>query len=572
MDRLLQQIDMTALRRDVEHISQHIPTRLAGTPAGDEMARYSAGRLVQAGVDARVVATPGLVSVPGPARLEGEGLGYALQTCAHCGPTPLSGLLAEVVYAGGGTAGELEKASAAGKIVLVDLGLPPSRPEKHRLARAAGAVGLITINWGSDAGDALPYGSVKSVWGNPASQHELQDLEAALPAAGISRRDGLDLRARLKGRPLALRLHVQPENGWRTVHYTVGELAGQGQDFVIAGGHQDSWQGPSATDNATGSACLLALARLFGPRRAELRRGLVFAFWEGHETGGMLSSAHYADRNWERLGDHAVAYLQIDQPGCRGATRWSSHSNTQLRRYVQDCDARLFPDTERSWRRSTKIGDASFFGLGIPMLAGLASYSPQVLSANANAPFGWWHHTARNTLDKVDFASLERHMHAYASYLWDLCTLPLMPFDFSEVAAGLAERLRMLAGEGDPLALSPLAARLDRLADKAGGLARAVQACNRNPRDGRIERLDEAQKRLSRQLIHLESSACGRYGHDPYGLTAQSTLLPGLYDLPAWQALAPGPSRWRQETELWRTRNRVADATRDALQTIEAVL
>ncbi len=316
--RLLQQIDMAALRRDVEHISQHIPTRLAGTHAGAEMARYSADRLAQAGVDARVVATPGLVSVPGPARLEGEGLRYVLQTCAHCGQTPSTGLLAEVVYAGGGTSGELERAAVAGKIALVDLGLPPSRPEKHRLARAAGAVGLITINWGSDAGDALPYGSVKSIWGNPASQHDMEDLEAALPAAGISRRDGLDLLARLKARPLALRLHVRPDNDWRIVHYTVGELGGQGRDFVIAGGHQDSWQGPSATDNATGSACLLELARLFGAQRTELRRGLVFAFWEGHETGGMLSSAHYADRNWERLRDHAVAYLQIDQPGCLG--------------------------------------------------------------------------------------------------------------------------------------------------------------------------------------------------------------------------------------------------------------
>ena len=570
--RLLQQIDMAALRRDVEHISLRIPTRLAGTHAGEEMARYSADRLAQAGVDARVVATPGLVSVPGPARLEGEGLRYVLQTCAHCGQTPSAGLLAEVVYAGGGTPGELERAAAAGKMVLVDLGLPPSRPEKHRLARAAGAVGLITINWGSDAGDALPYGSVKSIWGNPASQHDMEDLESALPAAGISRRDGLDLQARLKARPLALRLHVQPDNGWRTVHYTVGELGGQGQDFVIAGGHQDSWQGPSATDNATGSACLLELARLFGSQRAELRRGLVFAFWEGHETGGMLSSAHYADRNWERLRDHAAAYLQIDQPGCLGATRWSSHSNTQLRRYVQDCDARLFPDTERSWRRSTKIGDASFFGLGIPMLAGLASYSPQVLRANANAPFGWWHHTASNTLDKVDFASLERHMHAYASYLWDLCTLPLLPFDFSDVALGLAERLRALAGADDTLELLPLAASLDRLADRAGGLAQAVQACNDRPHDGRIERLDDAQKRLSRLLINLESSACGRYGHDPYGLTAQSTLLPGLHDLQEWQALEPGPLRWCRETGLWRTRNRVADAARDALQIIEAVL
>ena len=33
----------------------------------------------------------------------------------------------------------------------------------------------------------------------------------------------------------------------------------------------------------------------------------------------------------------------------------------------------------RAWRRSIKIGDASFFGLGVPMLSGIAAFTEREL-------------------------------------------------------------------------------------------------------------------------------------------------------------------------------------------------
>jgi hypothetical protein len=41
----------------------------------------------------------------------------------------------------------------------------------------------------------------------------------------------------------------------------------------------------------------------------------------------MIGSSWFADRNWDRLRRHAVAYLQIDQPACGGTTRWGTSSN-----------------------------------------------------------------------------------------------------------------------------------------------------------------------------------------------------------------------------------------------------
>ena len=53
----------------------------------------------------------------------------------------------------------------------------------------------------------------------------------------------------------------------------------------------------------------------------------------------MASSAHFVDRNWDELRDHAAAYLQIDQPACAGTWRWGSHSTVELRR----CSTRWRP-------------------------------------------------------------------------------------------------------------------------------------------------------------------------------------------------------------------------------------
>ena len=101
---------------------------------------------------------------------------------------------------------------------------------------------------------------------------------ATLPCIGIARTAGLKLREMLKAGPVRVWFRANVENGWRPVQITVGEVKGQTDDFVVVGGHQDSWPGPQATDNAAGNACILELARVFNQHRDKLRRGLVAGF------------------------------------------------------------------------------------------------------------------------------------------------------------------------------------------------------------------------------------------------------------------------------------------------------
>jgi Peptidase family M28/PA domain len=578
-ETLLSEIDGQRLRRHVEQIADSFPYRLAGTTAARRMADYSARSLSDAGVQSSVEEIEAFVSFPGAARviLNGaEALEFSAQTCAHSTSTGAEGMTAPIVDIGGGTLEDLRRHDVRGKIVLSDLAKAPARPEKQRLAARAGAAGCVTINWGTPQGTELPFGSVKPVWGNPVPGTSEIDM-GALPCVGVSRADGLRLQALMRDGPRTARLHADVDNRWAPIHYTLGHIAGLSSDFIIAGGHQDSWIGPAATDNATGSACLLELARVFASERGGLRRGLKFGFWAGHETGTMASSAHFVDRNWDELRDHAAAYLQIDQPACAGTWRWGSHSTVELRRLQQEVEAAVLGDRPRSWRRSTKIGDSSFFGLGVPMLAGIAGFTADELAANGNAPFGWWHHTTENTLDKVNWDDLIVHARVYAAYLWELCNVPVLPFDFVAVADGLIKRLQELSACGERIGILPLLAQARHLRECAVRLDEVIAAFNRRCAavsevdEEKAGRLNATVKRLSRSLLPIESTAVGTYGHDPYGLTAQSTVLPALFDLPAHSALPPGTEMHRRlQTQLLRDRNRISDSLAAAIEAAAA--
>jgi hypothetical protein len=401
---------------------------------------------------------------------------------------------------------------------------------------------------------------------------------ATLPAIGIARTAGLKLRQMLANSPVRVWLRANVANIWRPLQITVGEIETEDRDFVVVGGHQDSWLGPQATDNAAGNACILELARVFAARREQLRRGLVCAFWTGHETGTMVGSSWYVERHWDRLRDHAVAYLQIDQPACAGTTRWSAASNVELRRFHQSVERRLLGSRSTSWRRAVKNGDASFFGLGVPMLGAQGAFSEAELKASALATLGWWHHSLENTIDKLDFAYMQDHLRVYAAYLWELTTAVVLPFEFMSVAEQFIERLDELAAGADGVGLAAAADCARAFRDAAGRLETSAQewrgrfAEGRSKDEGAARVLNTVMKRLSRILVPLASTAVGRYGQDPYGYTPQGTMIPSLYDVPRWRSLADGEERWMLETQLVRDRNRLADGLEDGRRLIDEAL
>lgn len=568
---------------DVETITTQIPHRAAGSENGRRMAEFSLQSLRRVGVtDAAILELPAIVSFPEHAdfRLLGDdGREITANTLGHSTLTGPEGIEAEMVYVGSGAFADYEGKDVRGRIILTELSYAPARHEKQRIAALMGAVGAVMMNWGHPENDAVPFGSVKPAWGVPTPDTFKTEMPV-IPCIGIARNEGLELKARCLSGPVRIWMRTHVENGWRPVQITVGEVKApdtspEFEDFVLVGGHQDSWPGPQATDNAAGSACITELARLVAANTDKLRRGAIFGYWTAHETGTMAGSAWFADQNWDRLREHAVAYLQIDQPACAGATaRWATASNAELRAFHSRVEARHLGATPAIWERAVKNGDSSFFGLGIPMFHGEGTFSEEELSNTALASLGWWHHSVHNTMDKLDWDWMQVHMDIYAAWLWELLTAPVLPFAYTEVARQITDRLDQLKAPGAAVGLDSARGRAADFAAAAARLDKLADAVRKDFDEGRGDEeaarmVNRTFKRLSRMLVPLQSTSKGSYGHDPYGYTPQTGMIPCLHDLPKLGSLPEGEDRWMLATELRRARNRVADTLSDSIIMID---
>jgi hypothetical protein len=127
---------------------------------------------------------------------------------------------------------------------------------------------------------------------------------------------------------LHLTLDVHIETTRATVNNVLAYLPGKTDEYVIVGAHYDhlgygnydslapSQIGqihPGADDNASGTAGVLELARLFAPFRGQLPRGILFASFAGEELG-LLGSAEWVKEPTRPLGK-AVAMLNMDMIG-----------------------------------------------------------------------------------------------------------------------------------------------------------------------------------------------------------------------------------------------------------------
>jgi hypothetical protein len=127
---------------------------------------------------------------------------------------------------------------------------------------------------------------------------------------------------------LRISLRVNIESTRATVNNVLGYLPGKTDEYVIIGAHYDHLgRGyydslapaligqihPGADDNASGTAGVLELARLFAPMKGRLQRGILFASFAGEELG-LLGSADWVKEPTLPL-DKAVAMLNMDMIG-----------------------------------------------------------------------------------------------------------------------------------------------------------------------------------------------------------------------------------------------------------------
>jgi aminopeptidase YwaD len=164
--------------------------------------------------------------------------------------TPDSGVVAEIVDVGKGTASDYERANVAGKIVLGEGGVGQLFAEA---VQKRGAVGVLAyrmpaytrpeINRGSIQFSGIPLDTARKSWGMPISRGALDSLRAALT------------RGPVKVRVVAkTRLFPSQERA------IVAEVRGSthpAERFVYSAHVQE----PGANDNASGVGALIEIAR-----------------------------------------------------------------------------------------------------------------------------------------------------------------------------------------------------------------------------------------------------------------------------------------------------------------------
>jgi len=125
-----------------------------------------------------------------------------------------------------------------------------------------------------------------------------------------------------------LSLKVDIEQTRARVDNVLAYLPGRTDQYIIIGAHYDhlgrgdsnslapSQIGkihPGADDNASGTAGVLELARMFAPMKGKLDRGILFASFSGEELG-LLGSAEWVKQPTRPL-DKCIAMLNMDMIG-----------------------------------------------------------------------------------------------------------------------------------------------------------------------------------------------------------------------------------------------------------------
>jgi len=554
--------------------------RTAGTAGEREAIDYLIGKLREYGIPYELHQFDAFVSHPLEASLEilePERISIPCRPCAFAASTPEEGMVAEVVSlvsaeradkAGmifarqAGRSSEYDAVDVTGKIVLTTGG----GPDGIRNAQEHGAVAHCHI-WPSDE-DVIHERIVTSIWGTPTP--ESIGRLPKICAIDLKKADGERLMALCERGKVVARLKTKVFIGWRPVLLPVATIKGNDDSgqFLLIGGHHCSWF-VGTTDNATGNASMLEMARVLHQNRDKLGRSVRIAWWPAHSHGRYAGSTWYADNAFDDLRRDCIGYLNIDSPGVRGAVLWDCFFNhAEVERFMGQVmkDATGEP---QEIKRPFKAGDQSFLGVGVPSLGAypmipLDSPDRAVVGGSGN---GYWWHSPADTLDKGDPERLAFDTKLYLTIAGRLSTSEKLPYEFITAAKDfekLLAELQSIAGShldlssvlGAAEQFHSIVERLDQVrAELSGEEAKAFNA---------------TLMRLSRILSPVLYTVAGDYEQDP---ALQTPMLPGLQPVRKLSSLDPsGDDYGFLRTRLVRERNRTEDALKRAAAEVESFL
>ena len=321
----------------------------------------------------------------------------------------------------------------------------------------------------------------------------------------------------------------------------------------------DAWF-PGVTCNAGGDSVLLELARVLALMKNQLKRSVRVVFWNGHEIAEAAGSTWFCDHFWDDIRDHCVGYVNIDQVGMRGATKWKARASREVIDFVSEEIQKVLNITPEVTPLG-KVGDQSFKGLGIPAILGRVSFDEEVIARNYGATLGWWNHTERDSLDKIDPENLLIDLRMHYSIIEGLANADILPLDFFPVCEDIKKKINNLVEGGfSDIDVKPISWCVDQLQQVVLRLNKEIGKKDAWS-DLQRKEINETLKDLGRILINAFYTCASPYEQDSYGFTSLSKPIPLLWKLEELGKMnKESQEYYLLYTTLIRNRNRISDA------------
>jgi hypothetical protein len=393
----------------LEYLTDSIGPRLTGSAQHQAAVDYVAGEMRQLGLEVTLekVTVPHwvrgtelgeLVSYPG--QQNGFHQKIVLTALGHSVATPAEGLTAEVVVVN-----NLEELHAlghdkvAGKIVLFNSPFDTRVRDSGYSFEAYGdavkyrAVAPVeAVKLGAVAAIVRSVGSAD--YRLPHTGLTIYDPRLPkIPAAAVTAEDA-DLLERLAKRgPVGMKLVLQTQALAPVAGYNViADLKGSENPsaYVIVSGHLDSWDlGTGAIDDGAGVAIAMQAMQTIQELKLRPKRTIRFIAWVDEE-GGISGALAYA-KEFGSLNHYAA--IESDT-GAGHPVGYFTDSSVQ----VLDTLKPLAPILESQGVVVTRTTDEAGADISPLSISGVPGFAPLMDSRK----YFDYHHTAADTLDKVD--------------------------------------------------------------------------------------------------------------------------------------------------------------------------
>lgn len=216
-----------------------------------------------------------------------------------------------------------------------------------------------------------------------------------IPSAALAAEDADLLAALVKQGPVTLHLTLTPQILPDVPSYNViADWLGteHPEQIVMVSGHLDSWDlGTGAIDDGTGIAMSMQAIHLLAKLGIHPRRTVRFVAWMGEESGSQGAET-YAQDYASEIKNH-IAVLEEDF-GTNHPIGLSYSGSNALEAYMEPVAKILEPIGASQLSQNNEIGEdvAALINKGVPGFT----------TTRDSRFYFMYHHTAADTLDKVD--------------------------------------------------------------------------------------------------------------------------------------------------------------------------